>query len=262
MNTREILENQNHPEWLPQRMILLAKTGSNLYGTSLTPEEDPENKGSDIDYRGICIPPKEYYLGLNRFSCFDTTGGKNFKSSYGTTDISIMHITKFVLDAMQGVPNNLELLFLEKDNYEFINGFGLALRLHRFDFLNKDAIKRKFGGYASSQKKAMVLRTTRKELVEKFGYDVKSCMHACRLLLSATEILQTGNMSLPYKEAEWLKEIRKGKYDLIEAEKIIDDLDEKMNRAYEKSELLSIPNYNKINQWLIRINEEALSKNW
>lgn len=62
MNIRENLENQDYPEWLPQRMVLLAKTGSNLYGTSLTPEEDPENKGSDIDY---CNKINQWLIQIN-----------------------------------------------------------------------------------------------------------------------------------------------------------------------------------------------------
>lgn len=46
--------------WLPERTILLTKSGSQAYGTS-TPT-------SDLDVKGVAVAPKEYYLGfLKRF---------------------------------------------------------------------------------------------------------------------------------------------------------------------------------------------------
>ena len=83
--------------WLQQRTILLTITGSHAYGTNV--------ETSDMDYKGVCIPPDEYYFGLKTFNDYNTTGGKNFKNTKDDIDISIMHINKFVSDAMQGVPN-------------------------------------------------------------------------------------------------------------------------------------------------------------
>lgn len=65
--------NHNLPdnmEWLEHRTILLTKYGSHCYGTN-TPT-------SDLDYKGVCIPPPEYYLGLKSINEYNTAGGKNF----------------------------------------------------------------------------------------------------------------------------------------------------------------------------------------
>lgn len=260
MDTLKFLKKEDSLPWLSERIILLCKTGSTMYGTNLTKEEDPQGRGSDTDYRGICIPPKEYYFGMHKFSSFDNTGGKNFKTTCDMTDVSISHITKFTMDAMKGVPNNVEILFLNKENYDVLNDFGLELLKKRFDFLSKDAIKAKFSGYATAQKHKMVNKTTRKDLVDMFGYDTKFASHSCRLMLMAVEILSTGDLRIPLNNAHWLSSIRKGKYSLDQILKIIDSLEKGVERAYEKSELPSTPDFNKINNWLISINEKAMEE--
>jgi predicted nucleotidyltransferase len=96
--------SENSPNWLEQRTILICITGSHAYGTNV--------EGSDLDYRGVAIPPEEYYFGLKTFNEFNTTGGNNFKNKKDDVDIAIAHINKFVMDAMAGVPNNIEILFV------------------------------------------------------------------------------------------------------------------------------------------------------
>jgi predicted nucleotidyltransferase len=131
------LPTDTAPEWLDRRTILITITGSFAYGTNV--------ETSDKDYRGVCIPPKEYFLGLNRFNEYNTTGGKNFKNTKDDIDIAVSHISKFVLDAMSGVPNNIEILFTRPEEIIKINPFGKELISHREDFLSK-ALKHKFGG--------------------------------------------------------------------------------------------------------------------
>ena len=52
--------------WVPQRTIFLTRAGSHAYGLA-TPE-------SDLDLRGIVIPPKGYFLGFwHRFEQAEST---------------------------------------------------------------------------------------------------------------------------------------------------------------------------------------------
>ena len=50
----------------------------------------------------------------------------------------------------------------------------------------------------------------RAELEKKFGYDSKHASHLVRLMLSAEEILTTGNLSVKHPQADLLREVRKG----------------------------------------------------
>lgn len=245
--------DKSHLSWLEERIILLAVTGSHAYGT--------ETENSDRDYRGVCIPPIEYYLGLAAFNEYNNSGGKNFRNTKDDIDIRVMHINKFVKDALQGVPNNIELLFVRKEDFLRLTALGQELVNHRHLFLSKRIYKR-FGGYASAQMQKLKTKKThqtgRQDLVQRFGYDTKFFMHSVRLLTSAIEILETGEFSTYRPNRQLLLDCRFGKYSYEEALKLIDHYDQQLKKAYEHSSLPANPDYDRINRLLIEINRQAL----
>lgn len=242
-------------DWLEERTIIMAPTGSYAYGTN--------TEDSDKDYKGICIPPVNYFLGLESFNEYNSSGGKNFKNTKDDVDINIIHITKFVKDAMIGVPNNIEILFLNNDQYLKITELGQQLIDNRHLFLSK-AIQKKFGGYANSQieklKQRNVSSSGRQDLIDLYGYDTKFFMHSVRLLTSAIEILETGDFSAFRPNRSFLLDCRKGAYTFGEAVELIELLDNDLKRAAEHSTLPEKPDYHAINQLLIRINSAAIGK--
>lgn len=251
-------ELPDNMQWLKNRTILLTRTGSHAYGTN-TPE-------SDEDYRGVCIPPPEYYLGLKSINEYNTSGGKNFVTNGPEDiDITVTHINKFVRDALNGVPNNLDILFCRDEDIIYIDDFGKELRAMKKNFLSK-ALKHKFCGYAHAQKHKLIIKkgngTGRQELVEKYGYDTKFAMHAVRLLTSVIEILETHDYQTYRQNREWLLEIRNGKYTLEEIFEILDELEARVEELYVTSDLPEHCDYNKINDWLIDINRKALDYNF
>lgn len=252
------LNIENQVDWLGRRTILLTVTGSYAYGTN--------TETSDKDYKGICIPPEEYYFGLKSFNEYNTTGGKNFKNTKDDVDINIIHINKFVKDAMSGVPNNIEILFTRPQEILRINNYGQELLSIRHGFLSK-ALKHKFGGYAYSQIQKLKLKnsngTGRQDLIERFGYDTKFAMHSIRLLTSAIEILKTGDFNTYRSNRKDLLDIRNGKYTLDQILSMVEDYDKELNELYDTSkEVPYTPDYNKINSWLIDLNRRALREEW
>lgn len=161
-------ELPDNVKWLEDRTILLTKAGSHIYGTN-TPN-------SDTDYKGICIPPKEYYLGLKSINEYNKSGGKNFgeRNTKEDIDVVICHINKFVLQAMQGVPNNLDILFCRDEDIIHIDEFGKELREFRKEFLSKEIFK-KFSGYALAQKHKLDVKKQhgcgRQDLINQYGFD-------------------------------------------------------------------------------------------
>jgi hypothetical protein len=121
------------PVW-EQHLILRVKAGSQAYGLD-TPE-------SDLDTRGICMPPKEALLGLTPFEQHQDETGDNV----------VFSLQKFVRLALEGNPNLIETLFTE--DILFINNFGERLLEQRQRFLSRRVAER-FGHYALQQLKRM-----------------------------------------------------------------------------------------------------------
>ncbi|MFC4402582.1 DNA polymerase beta superfamily protein [Gracilibacillus xinjiangensis] len=231
--------------WLEDRTILLAPTGSYAYGTNIDT--------SDRDYKGVCIPPVDYYLGLQSFNEYNTTGGKNFKNTKDDIDMIIMHINKFVKDARQGVPNNIELLFVRPQDYLKVTELGQVLIDHRHLFLSKH-IQKKFSGYANSQ----IQKLKKSADNSSNDYDTKLFMHSIRLLTSAIEILETGDFSTFRPNRKLLLDCRNGKYTLAEAMEMVEWYNDQLKKAGETSSLPPTSDYEKVNQLLISINKEGL----
>lgn len=249
---KELLKDSNL-KWIEDRTIILAPTGSYAYGTN--------TENSDKDYKGVCIPPDNYYFGLESFNEYSNSGGKNFKNTKDDVDVSIIHINKFVKDAMQGVPNNIEILFLRQQDYLKVTPLGQTLIDNRHLFLSKQ-IKNKFGGYARSQIKKLKAGksngSAREDLIEKYGYDLKFFMHSVRLLTSAIEILETGDFSTYRPNRNQLLDCLDGKYAFDEAINMVEEYDVELKEVFETSKLRNKPSYNEINEMLMKINRLGL----
>ncbi|SER25606.1 Predicted nucleotidyltransferase [Gracilibacillus ureilyticus] len=243
--------DQSNIEWLEERTIILAPTGSYAYGTN--------TENSDRDYKGVCVPPVDYYLGLKAFNEYNTTGGKNFKNTKDDVDVSIIHVNKFVRDAMQGVPNNIEILFARQQDYLKVTELGQVLIDHKKLFLSKHIYKR-FGGYANSQMQKLKNKsvTEVKDTSNFYDYDTKLFMHNIRLLTSAIEILETGDYQTYRPNRQLLLDCRNGKYTFSEAMEMIEMYDNQLTAAWQNSELPEKPDYAQINQLLIDINKKGL----
>jgi predicted nucleotidyltransferase len=129
-------------EWLPDRTIFMTKGGSHAYGTNLPT--------SDLDIRGICIPPKEYFHGfLHKFEEAECKGD---------LDAVITDIRKLVELASKCNPNVIELLFTDDSDWispgpndnDRNSAAWWRLWCGRHLFISKEA-KHRFSGYAFNQ---------------------------------------------------------------------------------------------------------------
>jgi predicted nucleotidyltransferase len=122
--------------WLKHSTIFMTLHGSQLYGTS-TPE-------SDMDVKGIAIPPKEYLYGFQQ----------NFEQAIQSepVDLVIYSLQKFMKLAADCNPNIIELLFADPDKWIVSIGIFKKLYDNRHAFLSMKA-RHTFAGYAFSQLK-------------------------------------------------------------------------------------------------------------
>ena len=249
---------------LKKHTILLTVVGSRAYGIN--------QEGSDIDVKGVAIPPQELLLGcvkpfeqadsesqLEVFSdLFSESERKIIESS--KLEGTIYGLSKFMRLAMNCNPNVLDVLFCRNSDVKIETEIGMKLRQNRNLFLSMKA-RNSFLGYASSQLKN--LRTKRQkssnrfELVEKFGYDSKSGAHLYRLLSMGYEILTTGQVNVYRGEidAEKLVAIRKGSMSIEELESWADEKISQI-KSIKSSPLPDKPDVDRINRLCVELTKQ------
>lgn len=141
---------------LRRRTILLTVAGSRAYGM--------HTDDSDVDLKGVCIPPRKYRDGfLNRFEqaenqkdmlLFSDLFSKveQRKGEEGEVEGTIYDIRKFFALATQNNPNILDAVFCRPEEVRFCDRAGAIIRTYAESFLSRKC-RWTFGGYARSQLK-------------------------------------------------------------------------------------------------------------
>lgn len=120
--------------WLPERTLYVTRHGSHAYGTSLPT--------SDLDLRGICIPPKEYYFGfLNTF--------EQMVQNH-PVDLTVFELRKFFRLAADANPNALEIVFTDPSDHLLVHPLMERVFESRELFLSQKTLHT-FSGYSKSQ---------------------------------------------------------------------------------------------------------------
>ena len=194
----------------PDRLIHLFVGGSELHGAKVKDTDD-------LDIYGVYIEPPELALGLESFPHYVwSTAGNDRRNGPLDVDVTLYSLHKWAGLACKG--NSTALHFLFADNTlkspmwsEIVNGKNI--------FLSRFCLKH-FLGFAVDQlnrmtrNKGLGKKGKRPELEMKFGYDVKTAMHAIRLLYECKEIVATGKITLPRPERNLLIRVRTGKYSM------------------------------------------------
>lgn len=171
-----------------KRTIFLTKHGSHAYGLNVST--------SDLDVKGICIPPKSYYLGCcNVFEQSEEMASKN-----GSLDSVVYALAKFCKLAMDANPNIIEVLHVDDSDILKCDKYGEMLREARDLFISKKA-RFTFAGYAHAQLKR--IKTHRSWLLSKpempkrsdFGLDEEVKVSTSEL--GAYDSLVADNVMLP-----------------------------------------------------------------
>ena len=115
---------------LPDRTVLLTVAGSRAYGMHM---ED-----SDLDVKGIFVPPLKYYFGtkrieqiddkaeLERFSSNLSTAQLSVKAKYGMEG-TLFEVRRFLDLAAGANPNILDVLFCREQEVILNTTHGLQI---------------------------------------------------------------------------------------------------------------------------------------
>jgi predicted nucleotidyltransferase len=205
---------------------LLVLTGSHLYGCNV--------EGSDRDTRGFVIPPAEYLLGREKWEQHETKD----------PDTVIWSFPKFFQLLERFSPNTAEILFAPKEYILEVTPAGQKLIDNKSLFVSKQLIKPMQGFAYGEWKKAVdyfeqmrKLGAQRKGHIEVYGYSVKNAYHAIRLLEECIELLQTGTITFPRPNADFLRQVRHGEIDVEVVKARYLELDAMVPVELEKSSI-------------------------
>lgn len=96
---------------------------------------------------------------------------------------------------------------------------------------------------------------SRKDLIEKYGYDVKFAYNVVRLLNEIEQILMEHDLDLQ-RNREQLKSIRRGEWTLEDIEKYFVDKEKSLEKLYIESSLRHKPNEVEIKELLLNCLEQ------
>lgn len=197
--------------------IMIARTGSVLYGTAVSDKPD-------IDLLGICIPPPEVTLGLG--SPFHTyvwkEAGEGNRTGPGQTDLKIYSLHRYLQLIASSDFTATSLLFVPQDYTARSSAIWESLVSQRDRLISREKVGARALSYLSAQVKRYLIATgknsTRPELIERYGWDTKAGYHALRIAKQTQELLITGDITLPMAETdrEYLIKVRQGIYRKVE----------------------------------------------
>ncbi len=219
------LEDRNLYDFVIYRCVV----GSKAFGL------DDEN--SDTDLRGIYLPPAEFHWSM--YGVPEQIENKENEECY-------WELQKFLLLALKANPNVLECL--NTPLIEYKNEIAEELLSIKTSFYSK-LIYQTYNGYVMSQFKKLEqdLRTTGE-------IRWKHAMHLIRLLLQGIEIMKTGELNVKVTEnQDQLLAVKRGEilWDSINDWRLL--LHHEFEEAFAKTKLPERPDYEKVNDFLIRV---------
>ena len=176
-------------------MLVRWLVGSHAYGVA--------GPDSDKDYVEVYAEPPEYVTGTLR--------AKNMQFTSDTRDVSRYPLRNWANLTYLGNPNMVETLFIEPEYAHPL--WTEHITPIRESFLHAGMGDR-FKGYATGQVRALEgernMKTSRPELVERYGWDTKWGYHALRVACEGVMLLFEGELRFPLADAKFLTMVRNG----------------------------------------------------
>lgn len=225
-----VLDDRDLYEYVIYRCII----GSRAYG--LDTEE------SDIDKRGIYLPPAELHWSLY-----------GVPEQLERGEEAYWELQKFIHLALKANPNILECL--HSPLVEFAAPITEELLAQRQIFMSK-LLYQTYNGYVISQFKKM-----RKHMDNHGTIRWKHAMHLIRLLMSGITALQEGTIMVSVGEhREKLLAIRNEEFAFEQVDNWRLELHKEFEAAYEQTKLPDRPDYDAANVFLIKARLSMVEK--
>ena len=221
-------------ERLFDRVILRCVIGSRAYGL--------DHEGSDIDRRGVYLPPADLHWSL---------AGAPPQLQNDATQQVYWEIQKFITLALNANPNVLECLYTPL--VEAATPLAEELLAMKESFLSK-LVYRTYSGYVESQFRRMHAGMRNRGEVK-----WKHVMHLLRLLLSGITVLREGFIAVDVSDyRERLLAVRSGRTTWEAADAWRLELIEEFESAFRRTALPEQPDHAGADRFLISARRRAI----
>ncbi|QOV91324.1 nucleotidyltransferase domain-containing protein [Humisphaera borealis] len=211
-----------------RRVIFRCVIGSQAYGLA--------GDGSDIDRRGIYLPPADLHWSLY---------GVPEQLENDATQEVYWELQKFIVLALKANPNVLECLY--SPIVEQATPLAAELLAMRSSFLSR-LVYQTYNGYVLSQFKKM-----QADLRNQGQVKWKHVMHLIRLLMSGIHVLRHGVVPVRVEEhREQLLAIKRGEIPWEETERWRLSLHKEFDAAAVATTLPELPDYARANDLLLK----------
>lgn len=238
--------------------ILRVEVGSTAHGISVG--------NDDLDLMAVYLQTPEQLLGIAEHvdHYVGRTQPEGARSGPGDVDYVAYSLRKFLRLATSGNPTVLVVLY--GSTVHASTPLGEELRALAPAIVSRRAGHR-FLGYLDGQLERMrgggrqSRVPSRPELVERHGYDTKYAAHALRLGLQGIELIDTGRLTLPLRDAdrELCLAMRSGEYTRAEADRLISGIRGDLADAVSdpsRGSLREEPDLDAVNAFAVRAHEE------
>lgn len=192
-------------------LIHLFRGGSELHGAKLEGKQDE-------DWYGVYVESPDMVVGLKDYPHYVwSTAGDTEKNKPGDMDITLYSLRKWVKLACSGNPTCLAFMYAANTLPD--KGQWAKVLAQKDIFLAKSNAEQ-FRGFAYAQLQRVLGEKGRTSAPVQDAaracpaHDVKAAMHVMRLLREGVELMDTGKITYPRPDRDWLIEIRSGKYSL------------------------------------------------
>lgn len=240
-----------------QHTVLLVRTGSQLFGTSVSTTPDNDEVGIFVEGRDSVFSADPLYKRVEQVS-YRSAG--YLRSTAGDVDGQLLSLNHFIRETAKGNPNTITILFAPKDKILSKSCWTVSgdLMHNRMRFITKAAGTR-YLKYLINQR-TMYLdnpKVKRPELVEQYGFDTKGAYHAMRVGLQGYELMSTGTISLPMTTdcRTYLLGVRRGMYSKDEVFEHLREIEHNLSRAIVETDWPDAPDYSLLTRWNSRLHD-------
>lgn len=232
--------------------ILRTTVGSTIHGTAVQDQDDR-------DEMAIVIEPPSHVIGLRFWeTSVYRTQPEGVRSGSGDLDLVMHSLRKYCRLTANGNPTMLLPLFVTGTGVLECTALGKSLVDKRDMFLSQRC-GQAFLGYMHAQRERLSGERgsrhgkPRQELINQYGFDTKYAGHVIRLGFQGLEVMQTGTLSLPMREAEreYVIAIRTGKITLNEVLQRAGELERELKDSLGHGPLPPQPDWDGIDEFLI-----------